>query len=107
MSAPATIRADGIEWPLQTFLDAYGYRPADPADLPRMDGQVRLATVTKAGELRPPMFADQVGWYDVLAFRPLEGAPESTPYRLCGDAILRTDSDDICVPCEDAAEWWS
>ena len=102
---PATIRADGIDWPLQTFLDAYGYRSADPADLPRMDGQVRLVTVTKAGELRPPMFADQVGWYDVLAFRPLECAPESDPCRCCGEPTFRTDFDDICSSCEDEGEF--
>jgi hypothetical protein len=33
--AAQTIRADGMEWPLQTYLDAMSFSPVDPFSRPR------------------------------------------------------------------------
>jgi hypothetical protein len=104
MPAAAMIRADGVDWPLATFLDAYGYRQVDPVALPVFDGQARFAVVTLHGELEPPRYASEIRWWDALAFRPIEHGPEGEPCRFCGQPVGRTD-DDICEPCEDSAEW--
>lgn len=97
MTASQLIHADGIAWPIETYLDAYAYRRVDPFARPSFDGQVRVLTVTEAGELRAPTYADQVIWHDVIAFRP---ADSDVRCRICGDLILRL-ADDICGSCDD------
>lgn len=94
------IHADGIAWPLQTYLDAYAYLRVDPYDPPRVEGQLRVTAVTESGELRGPIYADQLIWRDVIAFRP---ADTDTRCRVCSDRIFRV-SNDICDRCD--ADYW-
>lgn len=105
MSA-ATISADGITWPLETYLDAMRFRRLDRWDEPRLDGQVRVVTVTRDGVLQSALYANEVRWADVQAYRPTDNSVASTPCRLCGDPTERLD-DDICEDCEyDAEPGW-
>jgi hypothetical protein len=100
-----TIRADGMEWPLQTYLDAMNFNRVDPCDLPSIEGQIRVTTVSLSGELAPSVYASQVRWYDVLAFRPIANGLESTPCETCGDPVMRVDAHPECASCEDGREY--
>jgi hypothetical protein len=97
----ATIRADGMEWPLQTYLDAMSFSRVDQFAPPAIDGQIRVTTVSLTGELAPSTYASQVRWHDVLAFRPIANGLESTPCETCGDPVMRTDCAAECASCED------
>ncbi|TPG14390.1 hypothetical protein [Sphingomonas oligophenolica] len=101
-----TIRADGIDWPIETYLDALDFKRVNPFEIPQLQHQVRVVTVTGEGELAPPTFADQVRWHDVLAYRYIEHGPETILCRLCAEPVGRTDFDDICESCEDEGEPW-
>ena len=103
--AAQTIRADGIEWPLQTYLDAMSFSRVDPFALPAIGGQVRVTTVSLSGELAPSTYASQVPWHDVLAFRPIANGLESSPCDICGDPVMRIDFHSQCASCEDAGEY--
>lgn len=95
-----TIHADGIDWPLQTYLDALGFKSIDAFAAPVIDGEVRCDVVTRAGDLRCGCFASDVLWHDAMAWRPLNlGICES-----CGDPLTQPGTT-VCDGCEDNA-WW-
>lgn len=102
-----TVRADGIDWPLATFVDAYGMKVVDPFDLPSFSAPhaMRLVTLTRDGQVLPPQYANEVVWARTVAFSPLPGTPEGVPCRLCGDPALRVE-DDLCDDCEADQEPW-
>lgn len=68
MSA-ATIRADGLDWPLDSFLAARGFRRLNAWEWPELDRAVEVETVTLACELKPAREAGDIRWPDVLAYR--------------------------------------
>lgn len=103
MSSGLTIRADGLEWPLETYLDARGFIRVDPFAPPSLGGgymsDPRVEIVTLAGELQPERYASSVMWADVLAFRLVDHTGE--PCFWCGTS---TDDADMCDDC--AEDCW-
>jgi hypothetical protein len=65
----ATIRADGLDWPLDSFLAARGFRRLNAWEWPHLERNVEVETVTLACELKPPREAGDIRWTDVLAYR--------------------------------------
>lgn len=101
-SLATTIRADGVDWPILTFLDAYGYQPVDRFIRPDLEGGRRICLLDDAGEIRGPTFVDQVDWHGIVAWRaadPLETMPACF---LCGTSL---DPASICEDCFDQAEF--
>ncbi len=96
MSAPQTITADGMEWPLQTFIDARGFVRVDPFAPPELSQDVlRLELVTLDGEHVRERYASAVIWQDVRAFRLIDEIGD--PCFCCGTSV------DECVMCDDCA----
>ncbi len=51
MSAGLTIRADGMEWPLATFIDAYGFHQLDwRSSTAPLDTDLTLEVVVREGD---------------------------------------------------------
>lgn len=110
MSAPV-IRADGMEWPLQTFLDARGFTafdydreepPSCATDPVRLEVVLSDLTIIK----RP---AEDVLWQDVAAWRFAEG--EALQCTWCDDYVAASElaihetGMAICDRCMDSAEF--
>lgn len=62
-----TVRADGLDWPLETYLDARGFirTNGEVPDFATLFGAVDV--VTSAGELREGCELREIVWHDVLA----------------------------------------
>jgi hypothetical protein len=65
----ATIRAAGLDWPLDSFLAMRGFRRLNAWEWPNLERDVEVETVTLACELKPPREAGDIRWTDVLAYR--------------------------------------
>lgn len=80
-----TITYDGMAWPLETFLDAYGFERADPDDTRRasgywefdgvIDAPVWLSAVLADGSFVMCATPDALPWGEVIAFRASEHTP--------------------------------
>lgn len=119
MSAGLTIRADGLEWPLDTYLDARGFirTNGEVPDFARFPGL--LDVVTLSGELREKQEAATIPWHDVLAAHAPDGSLQFGPCSNCGEWIVPVSwhqepgekgpvmviEDGFCTRCEDAMEW--
>jgi hypothetical protein len=101
MMAAATIRADGIDWPLRTFLDAYGYHQVDRFTHPNVNAGSRVLTIDDVGRIREPLYADAVDWHATFAWRALDPRDAPAPCCLCGTS---TDDDDFCDACWEDGE---
>lgn len=99
-----TVHADGVTWPLDTYIDALAFQRVDTFQMPVLDHQMRVATVTVEGKLQPITYVSHVVWHEVVAFKPIEGTREAAPCRSCGEPCFNF-SDDICESC-DAESWW-
>jgi hypothetical protein len=92
-----TIHADGIDWPLGTFIDAYQMRRAD-GDYPAFSsGDTVIDYVNDAGQLITRKRANAVEWGRVIAYR----LPDHSPAMHClgCDEIIehRYDWCDYCL----------
>lgn len=96
-----TVHADGINWPLRTFLDAYGYHQVDRFVHPNVEPFRCVLTIDDAGQVRPPLYADAVDWHATYAWRAVDPHDAPAACFLCGTS---TDTDDICDPCWEDAE---
>lgn len=98
---PTTVRADSVDWPFATFLDAYGYHRVDRFRHPVLDRCCQVLTVDVEGQLRRACEAHAVDWHGTLAWRAADDrfAPELC--FLCGTS---GDADDVCQRCRDDAE---
>lgn len=94
-----TIRADGVTWPLDTYIDALAFRRVDPFDQPCFDGDVRLVTIAIDGRVTPATYASQVRWFETLAYRPLDYTRQAAPCDGCGEPIYDGE-DGLCLGCE-------
>lgn len=101
MTAPDIIRADGVDWPLLTFLDAYGYHRVDRFVHPNVDAASHVLTIDDAGQVRDPLYADAVDWHATYAWRALDPRDAPAACFLCGTS---TDTDDVCDPCWEDGE---
>lgn len=97
-----TIRADGVDWPLLTFLDAYGYQSVDRFIRPVLPAGRRICTLDEVGQVRGPTFADQVDWHGIVAWRAFDPLDVAKPCFLCGTTL---DSFEICDECNDHADY--
>lgn len=108
MTAPAIIRADGVDWPLDTFIDAYRLTRVDRFDAPpctSIDASgVRVQAVTRTGELIADRTADALIWGDIIAYRPVEGTRAATPCLGCDQPVMRDSDAEVCEACEDLAD---
>ncbi len=98
-----TIRADGMDWPLETFLDARGFVRVDRFETPAFRdalGDPRMDVVTIGGELAVDVYASAVSWPDTIAFRLVDDTGE--PCFWCGTS---TDEEDMCDRCEADCEY--
>lgn len=112
MSAGLTIRADGVEWPLATFIDAYGFTRTD-GERPDFAGLAgELDVVMASGELRHGMEMSAVPWWEVVAVAVPKGSMRLANCHGCGIGIVpvsvSTDGDgrtvlttNICDNCEE------
>ncbi|HEX8554354.1 MAG TPA: hypothetical protein VF695_06575 [Sphingomonas sp.] len=107
MLAARIIRADGVEWPLATFIDAYGLKLHDRFDPPPFSSgpasAARVTVVTATGELIADRTADAILWADVIAFAPVAGTPAATLCKVCDEPVFEAgfeDNPDICAKCE-------
>jgi hypothetical protein len=101
MATAATVRADGMEWPIATFIDAYGLIKVDHFAHPCLDGAARLIALTNDGRLLDAVSANMVDWHGTVAFRLVDGDRQQ-PCFFCGTSA---DADVHCEECLDSAEW--
>jgi hypothetical protein len=102
-SSPAVVRADGVDWPLATFLDAYGFHLVDRFVRPRIGGEHRVLTIDNGGQVQPARYADVVDWHAVYAWRAAD--PVSGP-EACFNCGTSADEEQVCGSCEADAEPW-
>lgn len=95
---PVLVRHDGIQMPLDTFIDAYRMTRVDPDKLPRLDRDTRLLTVDPCGCVEADRRAGEIDLHSVAAFRALDGQPHHDPCVFCGT------SDDECDVCSDCGD---
>jgi len=105
MASSRTIHADGLNWPLDLYIDALRFVRVDAgADLD-IGGDPELICITGAlsGDIRlqPKRFASAVDWSDTIAFRFLDHVPVAGPCHLCGTS---SDLDDYCDTCWEDGE---
>ena len=107
----AVILADGMEWPLQTYLDARGFAPFDfdREELPSCASDpVRLGVVlTDLTIITRP--AEDVAWQDVVAWRFMEGEAVQCAwcdnYAGASEITIHGTGLEICDHCSDSAEY--
>ena len=110
MSAGLTIRADGMEWPLATFIDCYGFTRTDDlhlhAEHPLLSRDDMLNAVTASGELITDKPARHLPWGDVIAIKGRDGGGLQI-CDCCGalDDVLETGNGQWCGDCLDGADW--
>lgn len=92
------VHADGVTWPLDTYIDALAFRRVDQFDQPCFDGDVRLVTIAVDGRITPATYASQVRWFETLAYRPLDYTREAAPCEGCGEPIYDGE-DGYCLEC--------
>lgn len=113
MSAGLTIHAEGITWPLETYLDAHGFQrftyeeagyylpPFAEADKPGV-------AILAGGEMVEANGRD-LPWTELIAFRAKEGA--SALCIVCGEfypdceLYLYGNNEVACEDCLDASPW--
>lgn len=105
------IRADGMEWPLQTFLDARGFHAFDydRQEVPDVASDpVKVeAVLTDLTIITRP--AEDVLWQDVAAWRFADG--EEVQCTWCDDYCAASESTEdafggvMCVRCADNSDW--
>lgn len=98
---PRTIRADGVDWPLATFIDAYRFMTVDRFILPDLRREQRLAVLDDAGRIHSPIDVAQVDWCRTIAWRTLDAADAPEPCFLCGTSL---DAHQVCDDCNEQAE---
>lgn len=84
MPAPKTVRADGLVWPLRTFISAYRMIVTDgsPPDFRNLDPAVSVLMENGSFVKRQP--ASLVEWHHVHAFA-CEALPKGLRCDTCGD----------------------
>lgn len=113
--AGLTIHADGMDWPLETYLDARRFIRVDGEPPSFADAAGRVDVVTLAGELREGVELEGLSWHDVMAVAVPAGSMSLGLCHGCGLQIVpvfvRTNgkgqtiiSQDICGEC-DAEPW--
>jgi hypothetical protein len=104
-----TVQADGLEWPLETFIDAHRYQRTG-GEIPGIAGaDFIVLTLSRDGVISEGI-ARHADWADVLAYRPRGFEIDYATCEWCGDY---TDFDDLyeagngmaCGPCLDDAEY--
>lgn len=123
-----TIQRDGMDWPLETFIDAYGFARFDPEDMawssPEMGSEwaddagppqklignpVMLeAIISRGGSVTlARMRGDELPWGEVIAAR-LSDEPIHVGFAVCASCgAFTTDADCVtgwCDDCMDCAE---
>lgn len=107
------IRADGMEWPLQTFLDARGFHPFDydrheVPDAASDPVKVEVVLTDLTIITRP---AEDVVWQDVAAWRFADG--EAVQCTWCENYVGPSEVDFmadpfggiVCNRCADSADF--
>ncbi len=85
-----TIRADGMEWPLETYLDARGFIRTN-GEIPDFAGHAGLVDiVTTQGELRENVEAITAPWHEVIATHPADGSKDFSLCDGCGERMVAT-----------------
>ena len=123
------VHAEGIAWPLETFLDSHGFEPRPDVSECRARYAGAIEIVDERFELHRPIEARHVDWHSVVAVKAgaklCEGCglsfdPDVDPIyatRLVYDAegrLLRSEcavytvnsfAADNCESCRDYCEW--
>jgi len=95
------ILADGVEWPLETFLDAYGFSRLDGRPPEAQHGRVDV--VTDRGELRCGCWISDVEWSAVIAAKAESSQGVEQCAAGCGQFVDHAGF--MCSECEGCAEW--
>ena len=112
MSAGLTIRADGVEWPLETYLDARGFIRTNGEVPDFCNAPGTLDAVTYSGELRQGVEVTAIPWHATLAVAIPQGSMKLARCPGCDAWVvpvaMSTDgkghtvlTSDICNTCEE------
>ncbi|WP_408585960.1 hypothetical protein [Novosphingobium sp.] len=108
-----TIRFEGMEWPLETFLDSHGFTRFDysrsPDELPALATADVWANAVLADGTMVEARARDLPWHELIAFRPRDG--EALACDWCGNweaassLVVIADGTSICDNCHDNADY--
>lgn len=91
-----TVKADGIEWPLEAFIDTHRYQRTR-GETPSIAGaDLIILTLSASGELLEGV-ARHADWISTVAFRARDYDVEQCG--CCGQFYLAEDD------CEDCVDW--
>jgi len=101
------ITYDGMEWPLETFLDAYGFSRVPEGQVNEYgalpgEGE-RVMAVLENGELVEAAFAEDLPWREVIAVRGLH-LDRAMVCDWCGAFDLATHETGNGLVCSDCLE---
>ena len=102
--AGITIRADGVDWPLETFIDCYRMVRHDRS-YPRIAAtSAAVNFVNEAGQFQERKPANTVYWGEVVAYSLPDGyiCPECS---LPTEVMWLQNSRETCYDCTDDDEW--
>lgn len=105
------IHFDGQDWPVETFLDAYGFTRMDALDPHQrdklQDQPGRLMAVLVDGQLIPDRAGTDLPWRDVRAIRSVsQGGLLVCDWcgELCSQLTTLLRGEEVCEDCERGAE---
>ena len=99
----AIVHHDGLQLPLDTFIDAYRLVRVDPYHLPVLDRDTRLLIVDSQGQVQPDRRAGEIDLRSIAAFRAIDGQMHHEPCFLCGTS---QDNQDTCDDCNNDGDWY-
>lgn len=108
------VQADGVSWPLETFLDAYHFQRVNPDDPPLLT-HGKVDAVFRDGAILRGCEAVDLPWWEVIAAKPEERSMAIARCDGCGALVpvsCRTEPNpagglmivrswDICGQCDE------
>ncbi len=105
--APQMIRADGVDWPIDSFIDNYRMLRTDGHSLDFYGRDPLCDVLTSDGEYRTRQRASQINWGGVNAF-----SSQELPFgKFCQSCATEPDIDELtlnqgyCARCADVDEY--
>jgi hypothetical protein len=104
------ITHDGVDWPVATFISAYGFVEINPWDelAPIRESYEKIIAITSDGELIEGEIARNLDWSEVVAIRRANGATGLEICDSCGDLAELTHVGDgsWCDDCLDDEDYY-
>lgn len=98
------VKDAGLEWPLETYLDAFGFARVEPGNLPDVaESYVMLKAVDREGQLHEGEGRD-LPWADLVGYRTRDGG-RFVRCEACGDFVDEVFETGFCTMCADCLEY--